>query len=373
MKFVFRVPPPLPSSPLMDDQSLLVSFPLEDIARARQSLETDEHQKAHRKKKKKHHHKHHQHHSSAFNIFQTTGRGDISDEEIQGDEEKAERRHREHQGGKTYRHYRTPGKEMSYQRIQSGPFLQDEEDEEEEGREMEEGIDETISSLPVEISLEKLNLSSKRPIGSGKGWKTLKVSKITSPPVTVRLTDNESPLSTSYSSTIPIPIPKSSSPLIPPVLGIKSPPTKSTHTSPAISYSSSTEKDKKKKKKKKKHKHHYHDNTTPTKFRKLDGKGDREIVEPVSSHSMETDVTPKQSLPIHKIPVPLHPNDIRHEDYEALMGPDSVSRDSDSFQYKLNLSPEGSTMYVLYCIIIIDVYHIFDHHMSHIISMSFIM
>ena len=369
MKFVFRVPPPLPSSPLMDDQPLLVSLPLEDIARARQSLETGEHQKPHRKKtKKKHHHKHHQHHSLTSDIFQATGLVDISDEEIQGDEEKAERRHREHQGGKTYRHYRTPGKEMSYQRIQSGPFLQDE--EEEEGREMEE---EEISSLPVEISLEKLNLSSKRPIGSGKGWKTLKVSKITSPPVTIRLTGNESPLSTSYSPTIPIPIPKSSSPLIPPVLGIKSPPTKSTHTSPAISFSSSTEKEKKKKKKKKKHKHHYHDNATPTKFRKLDGKGDREIVEPVSSHSMETDVTPKQSLPIHKIPVPLHPNDIRHEDDEALMGPDSVSRDSDSFQYKLNLSPEGSIMYVLYCIIIIHVYHIFDHHMSHIISMSFVM
>ena len=289
MKVIFRVPPPHPSSPRPDDPSLMVSLPLEEIARARQySSEEGSHSKTHIKKKQKKKHHHHHHHKAQLMSPPSSFYGSVSEKDNDDDDgedddqfEKevwSEMSHKgKRGGGKDFSFHKMPGKEM---RVQAGPYLDLDEDEEEEE---EEAYDEDVDvigkdefqyeererlSLPVEIDLEMLSLQSKKPRTSGKEWKSLKTPKICL----------SSSISISGTPSIHFPSPPIKSPPPPVVLSpIKSPPL---NTPDSSKHLAEAEK-KKKQKKKKKHKHHHGEESPVKKAKKSDGKTENKWVEPL--------------------------------------------------------------------------------------------
>ena len=237
VKLVFRVPPPHPPSPRPQMSSLLVSLSLKDIARGRQ-YQSEEGESPSTKHHKKHKKKHH-HHKSQSIATPTTSYNSASDED--NIVERKERKGRHYGSGKDFSFHKLPGKEQVFQRMRSGPCL----DEDNEGAELtdqeEMETNEVFSkpkrekrdiTLPVEINLDVLSIgSSKRPRGSGgKDMRLMKIPKVTS----------------IKKDTPPLPLPQTTP--------IGSPSLISTKTD----YSSqSDDGEKKKKKKKKKHKHYH--------------------------------------------------------------------------------------------------------------------
>lgn len=196
MKVIFRVPPPHPPSP--PDPSLVVSLPIEDIARARHYL-SEEGETTPTKSSRKHKRKRHHHHSksSPHIIVPPTeqyGDGSISERDEDNSAQPGKNatsssiRRPLYGKGKDLYFHKLPGKETAYQKAHLGPPCLDTIDSDQDDdsyssyhrKLTKRDKRDTLMSLPVEISLDMLLISPRRPRGSG--GKDMRLFK---PPATI--------------------------------------------------------------------------------------------------------------------------------------------------------------------------------------------